>query len=134
MESGLMVFETRWFLNNEAREYGRYRKALSLSKSFQFCAGGAADISRWRQPPEGQLLLPLRLGRGAGRVVMKTKILCLKTHSGALPGRNVMVPGSRWLAPPANIRRPFRAKIRRDSTPFRLEICIGGAISLRLCS
>src|SRR5262245_59796650 len=30
---------------------------LSLPKSFQFCAGGAADISRWRQPPESPSLL-----------------------------------------------------------------------------
>src|SRR6266511_516233 len=32
----------------------------------RFFTAGAADISRWRQPPESPSLLPLRPGRGAG--------------------------------------------------------------------
>src|SRR6266508_5604783 len=92
---------------------------LSLPKSFQFCAGGAAEISRWRQPPESPSLLPLRPGRGAGP--WRDPELFRRIHSrpAPLPGREELVAWTRWLAPPANIRRPSRAKSsNRESRKF----------------
>src|SRR6266540_1729825 len=64
---------------------------LSLPKSFQFCAGGAAEISRWRQPPESPSLLPSRPGRGAKNRSHGPGGWRHRLISTALPGRKAAI-------------------------------------------
>jgi hypothetical protein len=94
----------------------RQNRALSLPASFRFCAGGAADISRWwsaAEPPDRPPLLRLRPGRGAGRNALKSPFRDSKPRPAPLPGRWMTAFPSRWFRcapPPATIHGPFRAK------------------------
>jgi len=62
------------------------------------------------KPPESQSLLPLRPGRGAGSEPDWELFRRLRSRPAPLPGREEMTAWIRWLAPPANIHGPFRAK------------------------
>src|SRR5215475_315169 len=89
---------------------GQADSGLVITHIFSLCAGGAAEISRWRQPPESPLLLPLRPGRGAGPESDRELFRRLRSRPAPLPGREEFAAWIRWLAPPANIHGPFRAK------------------------
>jgi hypothetical protein len=91
------------------RRLSRQSIDLSLPRSFQFCAGGAADISRRRQPPESPSLLPLTTAGARDRSAIQNYFVEFIHVQRPCRGAKNWSPGP-VAAAPANIHRPFRAK------------------------
>ena len=73
------------------------------------CAGGAAEISRWRKPPD-------RCPKGAH----PGGVLDVCGFPASLPGLTFLFSGVRWLAPPANFRRASGALGRASNGPLSI--------------
>src|SRR5262245_56770660 len=72
-------------------------------------AGGAAEISLWRQPPgTSSQWFPAP----AGATDQSLNFYCLTTLLRPCQGANIWPLQSRWLAPPANFHCPFGAERR----------------------
>jgi hypothetical protein len=84
-------------------------KLLSLPKSFFFCAGGAAEISRrWNRRNAGLYFFAPRQGR---RIRARRKeVSQFEVPSRAPAGARQVGVRLPAVPPPANIHRPFRAK------------------------